>query len=372
MESLALVPLEFADRSIEFADYATSRTVTGLEEVRGIEDVFSPSDTEAGLERFQRIYEGVTIYPQFKSYFGALNERLGLDVIALDLGIWSKRPARLVADFLLMRGPFDSENVASKLSELEYKTDSYEVPVYYWFKGEPSLDINHPLGTLGLALNQIALVDPWLLAARDFGIITKLIDVQFNKVPSLMESDSHRALAEAVGEGFIGGAFIPPGWIVDSWKTGLFNSNIPKPVERLDRYSEGPNRWGELSPHTLALLGYRVRGDVEETVVALYYPDPAAASNDVVELEKRWNSFYYDPRIFGETEETLATRSCAPFSTTVIQQSDASVLLGTCPVIRSEEYDPTVKGASLWVELLGSRELHVLVQDLEQLRHPAE
>ena len=37
-EALTWVPLEYADKFIEFADYATSRKLTGLEDVRGFED----------------------------------------------------------------------------------------------------------------------------------------------------------------------------------------------------------------------------------------------------------------------------------------------------------------------------------------------
>ena len=84
-------------------------------------------------------------------------------------------------------------------------------------------------------------------------------------------------------------------------------------------------------------------------MVALFYPDPEAAGNDAHELEQRWNSFHYDPAagLLTEPEETPVTRSCSPFSTTVIRQAAHSVLVGTCPVLRGEDLDPTAQGPSL-------------------------
>jgi hypothetical protein len=174
-------------------------------------------------------------------------------------------------------------------------------------------------------------------------------------------------LVHAIGEGLLGGAFMPPDWILENWNT--VNTG---PVSRLDRYTDGPEQWGQISPYDLALFGYRVQGDAEETLIALYYPDPAAAARDSVELEKRWNSFDYDPRGPGEDrKEVPATLSCSPFSTTIIEGTDHSVLLGACPVLRTEEWNVEVKGPSLWSWLFSTRELQFLVQDLKELQKQA-
>ena len=78
---------------------------------------------------------------------------------------------------------------------------------------------------------------------------------------------------------------------MENWNTVNTRSSA-----RRNRYLAGPDQWGQLSPYDLALLGYRVQSDAEETVVALHYPDPTAAAGDVGELERRWNSFYFDPQ----------------------------------------------------------------------------
>ena len=66
--------------------------------------------------------------------------------------------------------------------------------------------------------------------------------------------------------------------------------------------------------------------------------------------------------------EMVATLSCSPFSTAVIEGSGHSVLIGTCPVLRTDERDNAVKGPSLWSWLFGTREFQFLVRDLSELK----
>ena len=368
MESLAVTPLAFADSPILFADYAGSRAATGLEGVQGIDDVLSALSAE-NPEAMQRIYEGIAIDVDFLSRTVTLKDRVGLDVYAFDRSIWSSEPRHEAPGFLLIQGKFDIENVIDNLMELDYTNDSHGGADYYRLGDDFGYSIAHPLRRLGLTLNRVAWLDPWLAAARSTGTIAGLIEAQRGEKPSILVNDGHRVLAETVGEGLLGGAYMPPQWIVENWNT--VNAG---PVDRLDRYTAGAERWGRLSPYSLALFGYRVREDAEETVVALFYPDPEAAGNDAHELEQRWNSFHYDPAagLLTEPEETPVTRSCSPFSTTVIRQAAHSVLVGTCPVLRGEDLDPTAQGPSLWSWLFSARELQFLVRDLEDLRNQME
>ena len=311
-----------------------------------------------------------------------MNDLVEVDVFAFDLSAWSWQPGNNSPTFLLAQVPFDRDNVAGKLKALDYQEADYAGTVYYWLNEDFTAELTHPLG---LPLNRVAFLDDWIAAAPSTGIIEQLIDVHHGESPGLLESAPHRALIEAIGDGLLGGVFVPPRWIVENWNTVHTRS-----VARLDRYMVGPDQWGQLSPYDLALLGYRVQGDAEETLFAMYYPDPATAARDAGELEKRWNSFHYYPvgprydpkdphdevsrpprlRIEAdrETEEVPATLSCSPFSTAVIEGSGHSVLIGTCPVLRTEEWDVTVKGPSLWSWLFGTNELQFLVRDLDDLK----
>ena len=354
-EALALVPLEFSSEVIVFADYHGSRVVNGLEEIDSAEEL-SRLDSKG----WERLYSGAPLHPHLSERVKNMIDLIGVDVVAFDLSTWSWQSGNRTPTFLLAEGSFDRENVAGGLQALDYKEGDYAGTAYYWLNEDfaPSL---HPLGLL---LNRVALLEDQILAAPSTEILEQLIDANRGESPNLLESEPHRTLIQAIGEGLIGGAFMPPHWIVENWNT--VNTG---PVSRLDRYMAGPEQWGRLSPYDLALLGYQVRGDAEETLIALYYPDPAAAARDSVELEKRWNSFYYDPRGPGkDRKEVPATLSCSPFSTTIIEGADHSVLVGACPVLRTEEWNVEVKGPSLWSCLFFTRELQFLVRDLKELQ----
>ena len=354
-----MVPLEFSSEVIVFADYHGSRIVNGLEEVDSAEEL-SRLDSKG----WARLYSGAPLHPLLSERVKNMIDLIGVDVVAFDLSTWSWQSGNRTPTFLLAEGSFDRENVAGGLQALDYKEGDYAGTAYYWLNEDfaPSL---HPLGLLlGLLLNRVALLEDQILAAPSTEILEQLIDANRGESPNLLESEPHRTLIQAIGEGLIGGAFMPPHWIVENWNT--VNTG---PVSRLDRYMAGPEQWARLSPYDLALFGYRVQGDAEETLIALYYPDPAAAARDSAELEKRWNSFYYDPRGPGkDRKEVPATLSCSPFSTAVIEGTDHSVLLGACAVLRTEEWNVEVKGPSLWGCLFFTRELQFLVRDLKELQ----
>ena len=382
-ESLGSVPLEFSGQVVEFADYSGSRAATGLEKAISAEALF-----QLDHRTRERYHEGVRLHPHLRARTQTTNDLMGVDVFAFELSVWSWQDGNNSPTFMLVHVPFDPENVAGKLQALDYKKADHLGTAYYRLDEDfaPGL-LTHPLG---IPLNRVAFLDGRLATAPSTGIIEQLIGVHHGQSPSLLESAPHRALVEAAGEGLLGGVFIHPGWIVENWKTvatrsvGWLDRGTgdtrsvdrtdrgsvkARAAARLDRYLAGPDRWGQLSPYGLALIGYRVQGDAEETVLALYYPDSAAAARDAGELEKRWNSFYYDPTgARAESEEVPAILSCSPFSTAVIERSGHSVLIGTCPVLKTEERDVTVKGPSLWSWLLGTWELQFLVRDLDDLK----
>ena len=341
---LRFVPLEFSDTLLVFSNYAvqSSRRTES-------ESVFVPN--------------GVALHDVFRERVVTLKELVGLDILKLNTSIWSWQPGKQTDTFFIADGPFDRDSIISNLVDLGYEEAAYSNTAYYGLDEDYAYDRSHPLRDLGLHLNRVSILEEKLLAAPSTGIIEGLIAAQDGAAPSLMDSGAHRALAEAAGEGLISGAFMPEQWIVDKW-----NTRNTGPIDRLDRYKDGPDPWGNLESYTHALFGYREQGGTEEIFVALHYPHVESAATDAQELEDRWNTFYYNPRgpVSG-LEEVLASRSCSPFSTTAIEGAGYSVLVGSCPILRSEEDDPAVKGPSLWLWLFFIRELQFLVQDLATL-----
>ena len=348
-----MAPIGFADSAVEFADYSVYLDLRGAEHA-ALPEVWP--------------YEGLRLHPALRDMVDNVRELLGLDLLASGFGVWAWEPGNASPKFFLNRDGFEGDQVIRSLLDMEYMEMDYSGTSYYALGDDFEWSIMSPLSGADVSLNRVAVAGDWFLAAPATGIIEELIDLQ-NRRPaaSLLDSEPHRVLADAIGGRPVGGAFVTPEWIMQHWNT--VNTG---PVERLDNYLAGPGQWGRLSLYSLAFIGYVISGEADEIVVALFYPDPGAAAADAAELERRWNSFYYDPLGRGvigapEHEDVPLTASCAPFSTTLLQTPEHSVLTGRCPVIRDED-DPSVQGPDLWTWLFGTRELQFLAPGLAELR----
>jgi len=367
-EALPWVPLEYADKFIEFADYATSRKLTGLEDVRGFEDHW-----QLDQDQRKRIYEGLRDTPSGVDFI-FLHDELGLDLFALDLGIWHSSGIHHSPTFTLMEGGQDIQDISNRLVNLEFKETSYRGTTYYKINEDFLWDFRHPARVLKASFNRTALVDDQVLAAPATFILEDLVDVQKGDSPSLLESPPHLALVRAVGDGMVGGVFLTPEWVTENalgsfaaqWRVANV-SGIYTDSTLLDQHLTGPDPWALLSPYSLALFGYRVQGDAEETVIALYYPDPSGAERDARELEKRWNSFHLRVK-----DNVPVAGSCSSLSATVEREEGSSLIVATCSVIRDTDKEGTVRGPGLWLSLLFESKLEFLALDLEEQKRAAE
>ena len=61
---------------------------------------------------------------------------------------------------------------------------------------------------------------------------------------------------------------------------------------------------------TSLLVGYCFRDGAEQTVIALYYPDPASAERDAGEMDKRWKPFRFETGASGY-EDVVSPATCA-------------------------------------------------------------
>jgi len=355
-----MVPLDIRVDKVEFADYASARAAAGMEQARGIEETLQLTP-----EEYKRLYGGLPSNNNLWDYAYSLPDTAGLDLLGFDLGIWSDRAGFDYPNFMVLEGPFDKEGIIAKLLELDYKESTYKGTTYYWlyedWRSAPML--KHPLRIMGPYLNRIAFVGDRLLVATTTEIMEDLIDVQRGEAPSLLDSAPYRGLASAAGKQVLGGVLISPQWIVDAW-----NPWDKKPAERLDEYLEGADRWGVLSPYSLAFLGYRFRGDAQQVATVLYYPEPEAAGNDAEEMEKRWESFEFYPDATGAPEKVSVSQFCSPFSALALRGADHTVLVGSCPTLRVEGAEPLHDGIGLWRTLFWHGELQFLVPDLEELK----
>ena len=175
MQALAQVPLAFSNQRIIFADFATSRTITGLEGLRS-------GVGERGTDT-QRLYEGVPAMPsELQTYVVTLREHTGLELSLSDLGIWGIRTPEVTGStFLLFQGRHPNDTLGEKLLALDYQLAEHRDTPYYRLNEDYVMDVRHPLRTTALLLNRVALVDNWLMAAPATSNMELLIDARWRK-----------------------------------------------------------------------------------------------------------------------------------------------------------------------------------------------
>ena len=322
-----------------------------------------------------RIFEGTAGYnPNLGSAIPYIEELFNYSVWEYDLGVWSEFRGGQVPHFMIFEGISDVDGMLRGLAEQEFEETEYNGTPYWRIYEDYKFDIRRdPIRTLGSSWNRVALMDNRILTAPATSIIESLVDVQKGESASLLDSPPHLALSRVVGEGMIGGIFATPDRIgyyaTGSFRTAVRGVCCEYDPNALDAHLTGPDAWDKLSLYSVALFGYRVQDDAEETVIALHYFDPDAARRDAEELQKRWNSFH----LFVEYGVPV-TDSCAPLSIKIEETKESSILLATCPVIRGTAEDETFEpGPDLWIELvyIGGT-LEFLALDLEEQKRLAE
>ena len=213
--------------------------------------------------------EGRAIHPELKTNMVDMNELMGLDFRFYEHGIWSWKPGNSSITFMVFQGPIEGQQATDKLKGLGFRETIYRDTTYFELDEDFSFDVRHQLRRTGLLFNRLALLENSIIAAPATEIIERLIAARQTDSRTLMDSVPHSSLVRAAGEGLVSGAFFGPRWIVESW-----NSVNPKPPEQLDRYRAGPEAWETLSDYSLALLGYRIRENRDEMVIALNYRTP--------------------------------------------------------------------------------------------------
>ncbi len=308
--------------------------------------------------------EGRAMHPEIAANIVKLNELMDLDFQSYEQGIWSWKPGNRSRTFMAFQGPVAGQQTRDKLEGLGFRETSYRDTAYFELHEDFKFDIKHGLRRTGLLFNRLALIENSVLAAPATEIIENLIAAQQTDSQTPSTSSPHSALAKAVGNGMVSGAFFGPEWIAETW-----NTVNPGPSDRLDRYLAGPEAWGTLSGYSLALLGYRVTGSGDEMVVALYYPESVDVEAHSKELASRWNSYVYDPSgPLAEADEMPLNQACSPLSVHTIQNADHSIIVGSCPMVDNEDTGSGIIGLSIWLWLFDTRQLEFLAPDIEDLR----
>ncbi len=352
-DALAMTPAEFADRPLEFADYLGAAKSMGLDDYHGAATF--RQDIRPVLEG---PFGGLPNHDGLYGYSNVVYDKAGLDLMAFELAVWADDTGKGAGStFLAGEQAFGKETVWSKLTGLGYKQAEYEDVPYLWYSETTPVDlIKHPLRRIGISMDRVGAPGDDLLLAPTQDMLQMLVDVRQGKAKSLADGTLHAALANAVGDGLLGASIMPEAWLMEQTIQRRAWAKQGGEAAPLVQYLEGSDKWGTLSPYSLALLGYGYTGEAEELVVALAYPDAGMAAKDAPELTRRWNTY--------EFGGAPVKDSCAPLTTRVVSGPDYSVLVGSCPTMR-DRARPTSTGPATWVNIVMMGQLHLLAPDLE-------
>ena len=386
------VPSDMGADYLLFANYAEARLAADATGFEGFDTFIAE-----GPGSVPWTYEMLPAKGMFMSYSQSAREIIGLDSLGLDQGIWSPVEGSSKPPFSITVGGLeDSQHIYARLGEAGFKTTFHYgiLLLYFWRDDPPALKemMEHPIGTSLLNLNAIApiedgcsyptdcdkyttfavnAIDPIgdrLAVAREVETLERIIEAQDGAEASLWDEVSWRVLTQSVGDELLGGALIPPEYVVSRTATGSgFGRSGEERLEDWERYAAGPDAWGTLEQYTALVVGYGVRYGAEGTTIAMYHPNPEGAERNAEELKRRWESARLDLRRFSGPDVPFSDL-CSPLETRTLVFDKSSVLIAFCPAI--EQPEPSLIGTlgrDFWKGLVEHHELHFLAQDVGEL-----
>ena len=366
-EIIQTVPSDMGSDYLLFANYEAARLEADATNFKGLETFM-----ESGPSSVPWTYAMLPEKGMFTSYSQPARDIIGLDTLGLDQGIWSPMEGTSEPPFSITLGGLkEPKRISIRLGDAGFSITFHRGILYWLFWSDnpptPQELREHPLGMNLFNLNAIALIEDRLAIARESETLEQLIAVHDGKVPSLRDEAPWRILTQSVGDELLGGALIPPEYVMSPTATGsAFGRSAEHRMEDWKRYADGPVQWGTLEPYNAAIIGYGVPYGVESAIIAMYHSDPNSAERNAAELKKRWESAHLDLRNFSGPDIPF-TELCSPLETRVETYAEASILIATCPAIAQP--NPTLLGTlgrDFWKALVTYHELHFLAPDLAE------
>lgn len=362
------VPSDMGSDYLLFANYAEARLAADATGFEGFDTFIAE-----GQGSIPWTYAMLPAKGMFMSYSESAREIIGLDPLGLDQGIWSPLEGSSKPPYSITSGGLeDSQNIYTRLGEAGFNTTFHYgvLLLHFWRDDPPALKemMEHPIGTSLFHLNAIAPIGDRLAIARRVETLERVVAAHDGAEASLWDKVSWRVLTQSVGDELLGGALIPPEYVVSRTATGSeFGRSAEERLEDWERYAVGPDAWGTLEPYTALVVGYGVRYGVEGTTIAMYHPDADGAERNADELKRRWEAARLDLRRLSGPDVPFS-ELCSPLETRTLAFDKSSILIAFCPAI--EQSNPTLIGTlgrDFWKGLVGHHELHFLAPDLAEL-----
>ncbi len=260
-EMIRMVPSDMGADYLMFANYEAARWKADAPDFKGSDTLIAE-----GPESVPWTYEMLPTKGMFISYSQSARDVIGLDTLGLDQGIWSPVEGSSKPPFSITVGGLeDQRHIYTRLGEAGFNTTfHYGILLLYFWRDDPPAPkelMEHPMRTNLLELNAIAPIEDRLAVAREVKTLERIIEVHDGKVPGLWDELPWRVLTQSVGDELLGGALIPPEYMVSRTAIGSeFGRSADERLEDWERYTVGSDAWGTLG--TLYGAGYRIRRSV--------------------------------------------------------------------------------------------------------------
>jgi hypothetical protein len=334
---LRYAPFDVVDwGELRFENRLGQLEALGQEHIRSLEDW----RVAASKKQFEELLAFDTMPEGMRHYTTFWLENTGLDYFAVDyaLKLLGDGPLELT----ILEGGYDKGTIGPKLEELGYEETA---AWFYSAFGDYEPNIQDPLGKVSLGrMNRIAFHGNFIITSGATDPVQKVLAAMESQASSLAGVPGYLALAEALGDPH-SATFLAYERFLDKY---------PDPNIVPHGMAEG---WDDLHQWELAGFGF-TRKDVEAGTfsIALYYPDPEAATADSVELTQRLDSYRLISTSGGRYPWEIDTPRLAEVISRYCPIKEVEIDNGTWGSTLTLTCDVVAKGSDVrwWYYMIGS------------------
>ena len=352
VELLEKMPLSIKERGLWFGDNERALELADAPQPRSLDEIRALGDAE--LEAYSMALRHVVQVAGFGRFQGQLQEwteTFGLNYFGIARGARTGRDSAHPHVLSYVEGDFDAATVRQRLLALEYERREAAGLAYYAApKGFHSLSNPASRLTINRMMDHVFIGEGVLMAAPGVNKLSEaLVDalkVRAGTVSSMADDPPVLGIARSLGDPLSAVILTRPGVLEPGYLPALFYDK--------------PSDWGTLNEWELFAAGYGVSDAGQYLTFSLYYPDPAHATQDAEELERRIPSYFtVVPQLFPEAPPQLAAgwpkkpydQMCGPLTFSTGNAGVGSILTVQCPI----------KNDITWWQLIDLRDLGFLL-----------
>ena len=352
VELLEKMPLSIKERGLWFGDNERALDLSDVPQPRSMEEIRALDDAE--VEAYNSALRNVVQVAGFGRFQGQIHEwteTFGLDYFGIARGARTGGDSGHPQALSYVEGDFDAATVRQRLLALEYERREAAGLAYYVVP-EGFHNLSNPASRLAInrMMDHVFIGEDVLIAAPGANMLADvLVDalkVRAGKAPSMADDPPVLGIAKSLGDPLSAVILTRPSVLEPEYLPALF----------YDKLSD----WGTLNEWDLFGAGYGVSDAGQYLTFSLYYPDPAHATQDAEELDRRISSYVtVVPKLFPDASPQLAAgwpkkpydQMCGPLTSSTSNAGVGSILTIRCPI----------KNGINWWQLIDFRDLGFLL-----------